>query len=147
MDIQAIVTPNITDFHALDEFAESLHDTIPGIERDVSRLKAAPGNEEIVDGLFRSLHNIKGEAAMHEIELAVVIVHPVETVVARLRDREIVFSDILAETILLTIDRLELAVESLVARQTLDNLRLPGLVQGLENLAVASVKDVPRLAG
>jgi HD-GYP domain-containing protein (c-di-GMP phosphodiesterase class II) len=146
MDIQAIVAPTINDFHALDEFVESLHDATPGIERDVARLKATPGDEEIVDDLFRAFHSIKGEAAVHEIELATLIIDPMETLVARLRDRELMFSRILAETILLSIDRLELAVENLSMHQSLDNLRLPGLVQGLRNLASASAGDIAQIA-
>ena len=147
MNIQALVAPNLTDFHALDEFLESLRDTNPSLERNITRLKALPGDEEIVDELFRALHNIKAEAMAHELELATLIIDPIETLVARLRDREIVFSGILAETILLTIDRLELAIENLATRQPLDNLRLPGLVQGLRNLAAAPAGDIARIAG
>ena len=146
MDIRSIITPTIRDFHALDEFAEALYDATPGIERDVSRLKLTPGDSGIIGDLFRILHNIKGDAGLCRVDLAVAIAHPIETLLARLRSGEIAFSDMLAEAILLAIDRLELAVESLRARRPLENLRLLALVQGLESMAEASPGDVETVA-
>ena len=135
MDIRSIIAPTVTDLNALEEFIESLHDLAPGIERDISRLKASPGDREIIGSLFRSLHNIKGDATLCRIDLAVAIAHPIETVLARLRNSEIAFGNLLAEAILLAIDRLELAVEGLQQQKPLENLRLLVLVQGLEKLA------------
>ncbi|MDR2788945.1 MAG: HD domain-containing protein [Candidatus Accumulibacter sp.] len=147
MDTASIVATTITDFDLLEEFAESLHDTTPVIERDMSRLKQTPGDQRIIADLFRSLHNIKGDAGLCKIRLGVAIAHPIETVLARLRNGEIVFSEILAEAILLAIDRLELAVENLCDHRSLENLRLPLLIQGLENLAATSSGSVGTMAG
>ena len=105
MDIRSIIAPSVTDFNALDEFIESLNDLAPGIERDISRLRKTPDDREIIGSLFRSLHNIKGDAMLCKVELAATIAHPIETLLARLRNGEFTFSDILAEAILLTVDR------------------------------------------
>ena len=146
MDIHAIVTPVITDQAALEEFIESLSDHAPNIERDISQLKRTPGDREVISSLFRSIHNIKGDAALCKVDLAVSIVHPIETVLARFRNDEIVFSDILAEAVLLTIDRLELAAEGLHSGKSLDGLRLLALVQGLEKLALAAAPAMDECA-
>lgn len=146
MDIRSIIAPSITDFEALEEFIESLNDLAPNIERDVSRLRSAPDDREIIGSLFRSLHNIKGDATLCKVELAATIAHPIETLLARLRNGELAFSAILAETILLAIDRLELAVEGLRSRRSLENLRLVALVNGLQRLADAAAVDVDREA-
>ena len=142
MDIRSIIAPAVTDFNALEEFIESLHDLAPGIERDISRLKNTPGDRELLGSLFRAMHNIKGDATLCRVELAVAIAHPIETVLARLRNGEISFSDTLAEAVLLAVDRLELAVESLRVHRSLENLRLLPLVQELERLADASPSDI-----
>jgi HD-GYP domain-containing protein (c-di-GMP phosphodiesterase class II) len=142
MDIRSIIAPTITDPNALEEFIESLHDLAPDIERDVSRLKNAPGDRDILGSLFRAMHNIKGDATLCRVELAVAIAHPIETLLARLRNGEINFSDTLAEAVLLAIDRLELAVESLRAQRPLENLRLLPLVQELERLADAPPSSI-----
>lgn len=146
MDIRSIISPTVTDLIALEEFIESLHDLAPGIERDISRLKNAPNDREIVSSLFRALHNIKGDATLCRVELAVTIAHPIETILARLRNGEFAISDILAEAILLALDRLELAVEGLQANKPLENLKLLVLVQGLEKLAEAAPTEITECA-
>ena len=146
MDIRSIIAPAITDFDALEEFIESLSDLAPGIERDVSRLRSAPNDREIIASLFRAMHNIKGDATLCKVELAATLAHPIETLLARLRNGDLAFSDILAEAILLAVDRLELAVEGLRTRRSLDNLRLVPLLTGLERLANAPAAEIPNEA-
>ena len=142
MDIHSIIAPAIKDKDALDEFIESLSDHAPNIERDIARLKSTPDDREVISSLFRSIHNIKGDAALCKVDLAVSIVHPIETVLARFRSDEIGFSDIVAESVLLAVDRLELAAEALFSGKSLDSLRLVALIQGLEKLALADADDL-----
>ncbi|MBK7326153.1 MAG: HD domain-containing protein [Propionivibrio sp.] len=146
MDIHSIIAPVITDKLALEEFIESLGDLAPKIERDIARLKSTPGDREVISSLFRSIHNIKGDAALCKVELAVTIVHPIETVLARFRSDEISFTDIIAEAVLLALDRLELAVESLLSGRSLDGLHLLDLVQGLEKLSLETASNMDECA-
>lgn len=142
MDIRSIIAPVIADKVALEEFIESLGDHAPNIERDIARLKNSPEDRDVISSLFRSIHNIKGDAALCKVDLAVAIVHPIETVLARFRNDEIAFSNIIAEAVLLAIDRLELAAEGLLSGKSLDGLRLLALVQGLEKLALGQANDM-----
>jgi len=146
MDIRSIIAPVILDKLALEEFIESLRDQAPKIERDIARLKSTPGDREVISSLFRSIHNIKGDAALCKVDLAVAIVHPIESVLARFRSDEIAFSEIMAEAVLLAIDRLELAAAELFSGKSLDGLRLLALVQGLEKLALARAPDMDECA-
>lgn len=146
MDIRTIIAPVITDREALEEFIEALNDHAPSIERDIARLKSMPEDRDVISSLFRSIHNIKGDATLCKVDLAVAIVHPIETLLARFRNGEIAFSDILAEAILLAIDRLELAVEALFSGRSLDNLRLMKLVQELEKLALVEPPEMDEAA-
>lgn len=146
MDVRTIIAPVVADKEALGEFVESLNDHAPHVERDVARLKAAPQDRDVIGSLFRAVHSIKGDAALCKVDLAVAIVHPIETVLARFRGGEIEFTDFVAEAILLAIDRLELAAEGLSSGKSLDGLRLLPLVQGLEKLALASPEDVDNFA-
>jgi len=142
MDVQSIRAPAIQDREALEEFADSLTDRAPEVERDVARLRKHPGDREIIADLFRAIHNIKGDAALCKFELGVVVAHPIETMMSRFRDGEIPFSDLLAEMILLAVDRLELATDALLHRKSLENLQLLALVEGLEKLSVSSVHEI-----
>lgn len=146
MDAESIVSPVIADSEALQDFIDSLKEAAPSIEREVACLKAAPGEREVVSRLFRALHNVKGDAALCRVDLAVTIVHPIETVLARVRSDALAFTEALAEVILLAIDRLEIAVARLSSGEALAGLQLLPLVQGLEELATATPDELDERA-
>jgi len=142
MNIRSIIAPAIHDREALEEFAEVLTDRAPEIERDVARLRKSPTDRDITASLFRAVHNVKGDASLCKFELGVAIAHPIETMMARFREGEIPFSELLAEMVLLAVDRLELATDALLANKPLDNLQLAMLVQGLDALAQESTEQI-----
>lgn len=142
MDIRSIIAPAIQDRVALEEFAEVLTDRAPEIEREVALLRKSPVDRDIIASLFRAVHNIKGDASLCKFDLGVAIAHPIETMMARFREGEIPFSELLAEMILLAVDRLELATAALLTNKTLDNLQLAILVQGLDALALESMEQI-----
>jgi len=138
--------PVIQDREALEEFADVLSDRAPEVERDVARLKKSPGDRDLIATLFRSIHNIKGDAALCKFDLAVAIAHPIETLMSRYRNGELPFSDLLAESILLAIDRLELATDSLLRQRPVDNLHLITLIEGLDAIAQAPSGEIEPLS-
>jgi response regulator RpfG family c-di-GMP phosphodiesterase len=142
MDIRSIISPVIQDRDALEEFAEALTDRAPEIERDIAKLRKNPTDREITGNLFRGVHNIKGDASLCKFPLGVAIAHPIEAMMGRFREGEIAFSDLLAELILLAVDRLELAANALLANKPLDSLELPTLIQGLEEVAQESAQQI-----
>ncbi len=145
-DISALTNPRIQDRDGLTEFIEDLGDLVPAIERDIARLKKTPGDNALIANLFRALHNIKGDASICKVDVGVLVAHPIETLLARLRSGEVVFSDLLAEVTLLAMDRLELAVEALSAGKSFANLKLIELVGGLEGMATAPGSALDELA-
>lgn len=143
MHINALMQPLILDAEALHEFHDALTDQVPNIERNISQLKRIPGSKALIADLFRALHNIKGDAALCKVDMGVMIAHPIEALLTRLRDGEIGFTDMLAEVIMLAMDRLELATESLAGgQQSLGHLKLVELVNGLEQLAETPAKEL-----
>jgi HPt (histidine-containing phosphotransfer) domain-containing protein len=143
MDISALLQPRIQDIESLQEFLDALTDQVPNIERYVAQLKRTRGDKTLIADLFRALHNIKGDAALCKVELGGLIAHPIETLLGRLRNGEVAFSDLLAEAIMLAMDRLELATEALVSGQkSLGHLKLVELVNGLEGLAGSSADTI-----
>lgn len=147
MTTSPITVPEFSDSESLQEFVDALADHATRVEQNIARLKEEGPEREIVADLFRAVHNIKGDAALCKVAMAVTIAHPIETVLSRLREGEIGFSDILAEALLLAIDRLELAADALVSGKSLESLHLPALVSGLEKLAVAPPGDIDRRSG
>jgi response regulator RpfG family c-di-GMP phosphodiesterase len=137
-DIRALTQPIISDEEALHEFADALADRVHDIERDMGKLSGDPENREVIDNIFRALHNIKGDAALCNVPMAGLIAHPLESIVTRLRSGEVRYSQLLGEVIMLTLDRLELAIEALVAGRPVVQLKLVVLVECLEQTSQAS---------
>src|SRR5262245_42858041 len=123
----SLLHPQVLDRAALEDYLQDLDDLAPAIERNIARLTRAPQDRDIVADIFRSLHNLKVYASICQVELAVIIFHPLETLFSRLRAGEIDFSEPLAEIVLLTLDRLELAVEALAGSRPLAHLKLTAL--------------------
>lgn len=145
-NIQALTRPEILDREALHEFSDALTDYVPGIERDMARLGREPNNRVVVADIFRALHNIKGDAALCRVETAALIAHPIESLLTRLRSGEATYSPLLAEVMLLALDRLELATESLLANRSIEHLHLVELVEGLERISQAAPQDIEAAA-
>ncbi|MDP2793420.1 MAG: HD domain-containing phosphohydrolase [Sulfurisoma sp.] len=141
-DITALLNPRIADRESLEEFIDDLTDKVPGIERNIALLKRAPRDRELIANLFRALHNIKGDSALCKVDVGVLIAHPIETLLARVRNDEIVFTDLLAEVTLLALDRLELAVEALSGNRPLGHLKLVELVGGLDGMATLAADEI-----
>ena len=145
-DITALLQPRVQDRDGLTEFVEDLVDLVPNIERDIARLKRTPDYNVLIAGLFRALHNIKGDASICKVDVGVLVAHPIETLLARLRGGEVTFSDLLAEVILLAMDRLELAVEALSTGKSFTHLKMIELVGGLEGMAPAPAAELDERA-
>jgi chemotaxis protein histidine kinase CheA len=145
-DIIALLQPRIIDREMFDEFAENLDDQVPAIERDIAALRKAPTDRTLIATLFRALHTIKGDAAICRVDVGVIICHPIESVLARCRNGEIEFSSLLAEVVLLALDRLELTIEAMARGRDVGHLNLPQLVGGLEGMADADPVELARRA-
>ncbi len=141
-DITALMHPSVQDRDGLTEFIEDLADIVPNVERDIARLKRTPDDNAIIAGLFRALHNIKGDAAICKVDVGVLVAHPIETLLARLRGGEIGFSELMSEVILLAMDRLELAVEALSSGKSFANLKMIELVGGLDGMSQAPAAEL-----
>lgn len=137
-NLLALTHPRIEDRQALEEYLDDLTDLAPKVAQDVARLKESPADGEVIANLFRTVHNLKGDANLCKVEMGVAISHPVETLLGRLRAGEIRFTELLGEIVLLAIDRLELAVESLAGGKPTAHLQLVNLVVGLERLSAVA---------
>lgn len=141
-DLHALLQPRVLDQESFQEFVEALEDQVPGIEHDIAALRHDPNDRGLIAQLFRALHTIKGDAAICKVEIGVAICHPLESLLARCREGEITFSNLLAEVTLLALDRLELTVEALGAGRLVSHLKLPELVGGLESAAAAPAPEI-----
>ncbi len=136
-DLIDLLQPRILDRESFQEFMEALEDQVPSIERNIAALRLAPADRNLIARLFRSLHTIKGDAAICKVPVGVAICHPIESLLSRCRDGEIAFTPLLAEMILLALDRLELTIEALNTGHDIGHLNLTQLVGGMESMVSA----------
>lgn len=126
----------VFDTDSFPDFVDSLADLAPAIERDVARLRDNPTSRDILTALFRAVHNLKGDSALCKLELGVRICFPIESLLSRMRDNELIFTPLIGEVFLLALDRLEQAIEALAEHRTLAPLHLHEMLIGLEMLSV-----------
>ena len=146
LNIKTLTYPTIADAEALHEFANALADRTHDIERDMAQLSKEPDNRVLIADIFRSLHNIKGDAALCRVPLAGLIAHPLESVLSRLRSGEVPYSKSLADVIMLSLDRMELAMDALLAGKPVSQLNLAVLVKCLELMSQAARNDIESCA-
>lgn len=125
----------VEDEEGFQDFRDAIADYAPKIETLVSMLRHKPSDVLACAELFRSFHSIKGDASLCRLEFLVPFVHAAESVLSRVRSGEVIFSSPIANVLLLTIDRLQLAIELLAARKPLTDLRLVEFASGLGGLS------------
>lgn len=140
-DLSDLADP-ILDFYAIDpemlpDFVESLATNLVQIEQDAQQLQANPHSKPLITSLFRTVHNLKGDAALCRVPLGTALAHPIESLLMRVREGQLLFSPLLSEAMLLTFDKLEQASNALLEKRKLDSLNLPTLLEELNHLVEA----------
>jgi HD-GYP domain-containing protein (c-di-GMP phosphodiesterase class II) len=138
-------TPDV-DHELLQEFLLDLHEQGAIIEQALARLQDGPGTDDPFRPLHRAFHNLKGAAALCRFEAGVDVTHRIESLLARLQGGAIGASALLGEAIMLATDRLEQAAEALTARQPVDQLQLPALVEGIDALIASPAERIDSVA-
>jgi response regulator RpfG family c-di-GMP phosphodiesterase len=141
--MQAVNLPtDIPDEEAFQDFRDALSDYAPHIEALVAALKRQPDDMAKVADLFRTFHNIKGDAGLCRLTFLIPFVHAAETLLSRVRDGALPFSCPLADVLLLVADRLQLMMERLSRLEPVDALRLPEFTAGLESMHAMSQQEL-----
>lgn len=126
---------SLRDKDALIDYLEAFSDTHHQIERSVNMLTRNPEDSANLHGLFRSLHTLKSNAAMLQLDFMVAFLHPLEDLVGAVRTTSLPFTPQIAETILLCVDRARLAVEAAEAGHPLELMALPTIATALRELS------------
>lgn len=126
--------PVVRDPESFQDFRDALADYAPRVEQLLAELKQKPSSSALIADLFRAFHNIKGDAGLCQVEFVIPLVHGVEGLLTRIRSSELIFTDLLGEVMLLTLDRIEQAVDTLRQGRGLQNLHLGSLADGLAQM-------------
>jgi two-component system, chemotaxis family, sensor kinase CheA len=88
------------DRELLDEFLTETTELLEKIDDDLVALERFPGDTDILNRVFRSIHTVKGAAGFLELELLVKVTHTTEDVLNRLRKGELALNPEIMDLIL-----------------------------------------------
>ncbi len=98
---------------AQQTFIEESRELLQQIEQYLLQLEAAPDDDEAMNALFRAAHTIKGSAGLFGFDRIVSFTHCLESVLDRVRGREIAFDGELAALMLPCADHIEVLVREI----------------------------------
>ena len=87
----------------IDNFSENYE----SIESNLSNLVSQPDELQLIDTCFRSIHSIKSNATVCELDPIVSLSQAIEDVIYSIKTQKIVFNDTLCDVILISLDRLK----------------------------------------
>jgi two-component system chemotaxis sensor kinase CheA len=94
----------------LETFRAEAEEIFGRMEQALVALEARPGDEELLHGLFRDAHTLKGSAGLVSFDAVRDLGHDLESVLERLRKRTLAVSDGLVTLLLRSVDVLRAAV-------------------------------------
>jgi two-component system chemotaxis sensor kinase CheA len=99
--------PDDPDFELIGEFIEEGNDLIYKAEEALLKLETDPEDMDAVGMVFRAFHTIKGTSAFLELAVIADMGHHAESLLSRVRDREIRYSGGYADLSLRALDMLK----------------------------------------
>jgi two-component system, chemotaxis family, sensor kinase CheA len=131
----------------LREFLTESLERMLVLEEDVVRLEQQPDDPELLAGIFRAVHTIKGTCGFLKLARLAAVAHAVENVLARLRDKELAATPAVAGAVLEALDRIKEILDGLAA----GHVEPPGddsaLIALLEAIAATGAPAAHRAAG
>lgn len=87
----------VTFFAEAKDMLQQMEDALLSLEND-------PDDSETINALFRAVHTIKGSAGLFDLEHVVAFTHQVESVIGRVRARELAIDALLSDVLLKSVD-------------------------------------------
>lgn len=96
-----------------DLFVSETREHLVNLNRALLALEKSPGNQALLDEVFRSMHTIKGMAASIGQDLVAELTHQAETLLDRMRKRQVPVSSAQIDLMFEALDFLEAAVTAI----------------------------------
>jgi len=101
------------DQELLEGFLAEATELLEKIDDDLVTLEQSPGDMELLNRIFRSIHTVKGAASFLEFELLVKVTHSTEDVLNKLRRGEIALDPHMMDVILEAVDLVKLLINDI----------------------------------
>ena len=88
----------------MQEFLTEAGELIEQLDADLLRLESEPANVELLNGIFRALHTIKGAAGFLNLPNVTAFAHVAEDALNKLRKGEVAVNEFVADALLRSVD-------------------------------------------
>lgn len=132
-----------------NDLMEAFDDAYIEIEQCICMLLRDNSDKEQdawLNRLFRSIHNIKGNAGLLKVEPVVDFAHVVEEVASSLRKRQFDFNQAIAETLLIAMDRLHDIHQKELYNKRFDHLCIDELKTLYHSMSLATQEEINSIA-
>ncbi len=132
---------NCEDRELLEGFLTEAGELLEKVDDDLINLEKTPGDMDLLNRIFRSVHTVKGAASFLEFELLVKVTHKAEDVLNRLRKGELAVNNRIMDVILEAIDLVKLLVDD-IRKETIVDRPIEGTIARLDSV-LADEADAP----
>src|SRR5512138_2576264 len=108
------------DQELIDGFLTESTELLEKLDDDLVALEKAPSDMELLNGIFRSIHTIKGASSFLGFDLLVKVTHKTEDVLNRLRKGELVVNPEIMDVILEAVDLVKVLVGDIKAGEIVE---------------------------
>jgi len=122
----------------LQTFLAEAEETFAHMEQGLVVLESHPDDDQLLHGLFRDAHTVKGAAGLVGFDAVRDLAHDLEDVLERLRKRTLTVSDGLVTLLLRAVDVLRAAVSDAAGGSTIASEAVAGLRRRLADAAASS---------
>ena len=99
----------------LSEFLTETNESLAQLDTDLVQLERTPDRPELVDGIFRLVHTIKGTCGFLDLPRLEAVAHAAENVLGKVRDRELAVTPAAVSLVLEALDRIKMILSTLAA--------------------------------
>ncbi|AJE04495.1 chemotaxis protein CheA [Geobacter pickeringii] len=138
------------DQELLEGFLTETTELLEKLDDDLVALEKAPSDTELMNGIFRSIHTVKGASSFLGFELLVKVTHKTEDVLNRMRRSELAVTPEIMDVILEAVDLVKLLVSDIKGGDIVDR-EIDGTIGKLlpylsDNVKEATVLKQPATA-
>ena len=99
----------------LQQFITDSHDILERMSQALLALEKNPGDEGVIDELFRAVHTLKGNSGLFDIPTFTRVVHAAEDLLDKVRDKELSIDNDLTDELLESMDFIQRMVDMVEA--------------------------------
>ncbi|MCL2664308.1 MAG: chemotaxis protein CheA, partial [Defluviitaleaceae bacterium] len=123
----------------LDDFEAEAKTHIDKIESAFLNAETLAGSPELLNGVFRAAHSIKGTAGFFSLKKIVSVAHELESVLSQIKDGHLKITDEIVDVVLQSIDCLKELIENI---QDDDKIETGAVHESLKKFSVATTQSV-----